>query len=324
MFRVLELRDGKVNLYDGTEHVGPPPDGTLRWIDLQNQDDAQLELLRERFDFHPLPIEDCSHLDQRPKLEEYRDCLFLVTQGFLDPGKKLCEPTMHEMHMFLGNSYLVTVHTGPVPSFDRAWKRAAGDPALLGRGVDFICYLITDGIVDECFPILDTIAEELESLEDAVMTRPSRSDLQRIFELKHVLVAMRKVLSPQRDVLAMLAKRGDARVSERAAVYFRDVYDHLSRINESIEANRDLLGNALDAYLSAVAQRTNEIMKALTIMSAVFLPLSFVVGFFGQNFDDLPGLKGWMHHDSLMWVMVVICLAVPIALVVWFRRKGWT
>jgi magnesium transporter len=106
-------------------------------------------------------------------------------------------------------------------------------------------------------------------------------------------------------------------------VYFRDVYDHLSRINESIEGNRDLLGNALDAYLSAVAQRTNEIMKALTIMSAVFLPLSFVVGFFGQNFDDLPALKGWMHSDALMWAMVAICLSVPIALVVWFRRKGW-
>src|SRR5689334_22785891 len=116
MFRVLELRDGKVNLWEGTEHVGPPPEGTLRWIDLQNQDDAQLELLRERFDFHPLPIEDCSHLDQRPKLEEYRDYLFLVTQGFLDPGQKLCEPTMHEMHTFLGPNYLVTVHTGAVPS----------------------------------------------------------------------------------------------------------------------------------------------------------------------------------------------------------------
>jgi magnesium transporter len=323
MFRVMELRDGKVDLYEGSDHVGPPPEGTVRWIDLQAQDAAQLELLRERFDFHPLPIEDCAHLDQRPKLEEYRDCLFVVTQGFVCVGSPVEELVMHEMHSFLGARFLVTVHATAVPSFDKVWKRAAGDPALLERGADFICYLVTDGIVDECFPILDVIADELEALEDAVMTRPQRSDLARIFELKHHLVAMRRVLSPQRDVLAMLSKRGDKWISERSAIYFRNVYDHLSRINESIEAHRDLLGNALEAYLGAVAQRTNEIMKALTIMSAVFLPLAFVVGFFGQNFDNFPGLRGWIHSDGLMWAMIAMCVSIPVTLIVWFRRKGW-
>jgi magnesium transporter len=323
MFRVMDLRDGKVELHEGPDLVGPPPEGTVRWIDLQEQDPEQLELLRSRFDFHPLPIEDCAQLDQRPKLEEYRDCMFLVTQGFLCVGAPVEELVMHEMHTFLGTSYIVTVHTIAVPSFDRVWKRVAGDPALLARGADFICYLITDGIVDESFPILDVIAEELESLEDAVMTNPQRKDLARIFELKHHLVAMRRVLSPQRDVLALLAKRGDVRITERTSVYFRDVYDHLARINESIEANRDLLGNALDAYLGAVGQRTNEIMKALTIMSAVFLPLAFIVGFFGQNFTNFPLMKEWVHNNALMWVMITACISVPVVLLVWFRRKGW-
>ena len=134
---------------------------------------------------------------------------------------------------------------------------------------------------------------------------------------------MRKVLSPQRDVLGLLSKRGDPRIAERTALYLRDVYDHLVRINESIEANRDLLGNALDAYLSAVGQRTNEIMKYLTIMSAVFLPLSFVVGFFGQNFDNLPFLKDWVHSDRLMWAMIATCLALPLGMLAWFRHKRW-
>jgi magnesium transporter len=323
MFRVMELRGGRIEVFEGTEHVGPPPDGAVRWIDLQSQDAAQLELLRERFDFHPLSIEDCAHLDQRPKLEEYRDNIFLVTQGFTTTGDTLDELAVHEMHTFLGARYLVTVHTGAIVPFERVWKRAAGDPALLTRGVDFISYLVTDGIVDGCFPILDLVADELEELEASVLTKPIRSDLSRIFELKHHLITMRKVLSPQRDVIAMLAKRGDSRVSERTALYFRDVYDHLVRLNESIEAHRDLLGNTLDAYLSAVGQRTNEIMKALTIMSAVFLPLAFVVGFFGQNFDNLPGLKEWVHSDSLMWIMVVMCVTIPLALLFWFRRKGW-
>ena len=156
-----------------------------------------------------------------------------------------------------------------------------------------------------------------------MLASPEREDLQRIFELKRHLVAMRKVLSPQRDVLGLLAKRGDPRIGERTALYLRDVYDHLVRINESIEANRDLLGNALDAYLSAVGQRTNEIMKYLTIMSAVFLPLAFMVGFFGQNFDNLPVLRDWVHSDRLMWGMIVICLALPAGMLVWFKHKGW-
>jgi magnesium transporter len=124
-------------------------------------------------------------------------------------------------------------------------------------------------------------------------------------------------------VLGLLAKRGDARVNDRTAVYLRDVYDHLVRINESIEANRDLLGNALDAYLSAVGQRTNEIMKALTLMSAVFLPLAFVVGFFGQNFDNFPLMREWVHSDRLMWTMIVTCAATPIGMLAWFKHKGW-
>jgi magnesium transporter len=112
-------------------------------------------------------------------------------------------------------------------------------------------------------------------------------------------------------------------VSERTALYLRDVYDHLVRINESIEANRDLLGNALDAYLSAVGQRTNEIVKYLTVMSAVFLPLSFVVGFFGQNFDNLPFLTDWVHSDGLMWSMIAICAVLPLGMLAWFKHRGW-
>jgi magnesium transporter len=129
---------------------------------------------------------------------------------------------------------------------------------------------------------------------------------------------MRKVLSPERDVFAVLAKRGDPRISEKTALYLRDVYDHLVRIYESIDAGRDLLGNALDAYLSMASNRTNEIMKRLTLLSAVFLPLTFITGFFGQNFEHLP-----FHSDALMYSMLACCAAIPTAMVVVFRRSGW-
>jgi magnesium transporter len=305
MFRVMELRGDRVELFEGSDRVGPPEPGVLRWIDLRPPDGPHLEVLRERFDFH-------------------RDHLFLVTQGFASRGSRVDALELQELHTFLGERYLVTVHQEHIAALEEVWRRLAGEPALLARGVDFVYYLVADGIVDDNFPILDCIADELEVLEDSVLgDSPRRADLQRIFELKHHLVAMRKVLSPQRDVLGLLAKRGDSQIGERTAVYLRDVYDHLVRINESIEANRDLLGNALDAYLSAVGQRTNEIMKYLTIMSAVFLPLSFLVGFFGQNFDNLPFLAAWVHSDRLMWVMVAACLATPAGMLAWFRHKGW-
>jgi magnesium transporter len=323
MFRVMELRDGRVERFDGREHVGPPPAGVERWIDLASPDAAELEALRARFDFHPLTIEDCAHLDQRPKLEEYRDCLFLVTQGFACRDERVRELELLELHTFLGERFLVTVHTGPIAALEAVWARLAGNPASMARGVDFVYYLVADGLVDDVFPILDRIADELDELEDAVLTSPQRRDLQRIFEIKRHLVHMRKVLSPQRDVLGQLTRRGDTWIAERTAVYLRNVYDHLVRINESIEAHRDLLGNTLDAYLSAVGQRTNEIMKSLTILSAIFLPLSFVVGVFGQNFDNLPFLQDWVHSDALMWGMVAVCIALPLGMIGWFKRKGW-
>ena len=323
-FRVLEIdASGRVRARDDTEAISPPPAGVTRWIDLAAADPKALELLRERFQFHPLAIEDCAHLDQRPKLEEYEGHLFLVTQGFTCPTEHVKDLELHELHAFLGERYLVTVHTDEVPALEGVWRRVATDGSPLQRGVDFVYYLIADSLVDSNFPILDRIADELEVIEDVVLENPKRSQLQRIFELKRHLVHMRKVLSPQRDTMAMLSRRGHARVDERTSLYFRDVYDHLARINESIEANRDLLGNALDAYLSTVSNRTNEIMKYLTLTSAVFLPLSFVVGFFGQNFVDFPGFHDWTRSHALMLAMIAICIGMPIGMVAWFRHKRW-
>ncbi len=324
MFRVIDFGPGgRIDVHEGPEWVAAPPEGVLRWIDLTGQDAPQLELLGQKFDFHPLALEDCAHLDQRPKLEEYRDHLFLVTQGFSCAGEKVADLELLELHSFLSERYLVTVHATPIAALDVVWKRASVDAGLVSRGLDFLYYLIADGVVDDTFPILDRISDELETLEEDVLQRAARRSLHRIFQLKHHLVEMRRVLSPQRDVLGLLAKRVDPRVSERTAIYFRDVYDHLTRIIESIEANRDLLGNALEAYLSSVSNRTNEIMKYLTVMSAVFLPLAFIVGFFGQNFDNFPGFRDWIHSDRLMYGMLAACVMTPTAMLFWFKRKGW-
>jgi magnesium transporter len=319
MFRVIESKPGQpLRAEDAPEITGPPEEDALLWLDLTAPSDEDLALLGARFGFHPLALEDCAHADQRPKCEEYGDYLFIVSQGFECPNAELEDMRWYELHVFLGKNYLVTVHDTAIPGVEQVWKRVSLDAALLKKGADLLYYLIADRIVDENFPILDQIADKLEQIEDDVLEHPQHATLNVIFALKSRLVLMRKILSPQRDVMALLSRRGDERVSERTAFYFRDVHDHLARIVESIESNRDLLGNALEAYLSAQSQRTNEIMKALAILSAVFMPLTFITGFFGQNFEHLP-----FGSDALMYTMLVSCLILPGVLLVWFKKRNW-
>ncbi|HEY0982768.1 magnesium/cobalt transporter CorA [Schlesneria sp. T3-172] len=319
MFRVLEVTaEGQVSVTEGIDKVGPPPPGVLRWIDLEKQDEAQLGVLAQRFHFHPLTIEDCSHFDQRPKMEEYGDYLFLVTHGFRLTDS-ISEPLdTLELHTFLNRDYIVTVHVEHIAPLETVWCRLKGDGALFKRGADFVSYLVADAIVDGFFPLLDDVAAQVEEVEDQVLGGSHKVEMADIFRLKRLLVELRKVLSPQRDVFALLAKRGDGRIGSSTALYFRDVYDHVLRIHERVEGTRDLLGNALDAYLWSASQRTNEIMKRLTLLSAIFMPLSFITGFWGQNFEGLP-----TKSNSMMNFMLVSCAVIPLGMIYYFRRSKW-
>lgn len=315
---ILSEPDKPQRVDDEPAEIGPPHSDAFYWLDLIAPTDEDLARLGRTFHFHPLALEDCAQADQRPKSEEYGEYTFLVSQGFECPGGNLDELRWYELHVFLARNYIVTVHDGTIPGLEMVWKRVAGDQYLLRKGVDFIYYLLQDRMVDDNFPILDHIADALEQIEDAVLSRNDNDTLPRIFELKSRLVLMRKILSPQRDVMALLSRGSDGRISERASLYFRDVYDHLVRIVESIESNRDLLGNALDAHRSAQSHRTNEIMKTLTLMSALFMPLTFITGFFGQNFEHMP-----FGSDALMYSMVASCVLLPTAFIWWFKRKRY-
>lgn len=314
--RVYDTSTGTPRVLDGDEslisHPGP------KWIDVLEADEAVLNRLAEKYGLHKLAIEDCLHLDQRPKLEAYGNHQFLVLQGFSTPTAKWSDLTMHELHFFLGQDWLITVHDKAHEAIEVVHKRIETDPAAtMGRGVDFVTYLLADALVDRNFPLLDCFNEALEDLEERIFAAfPPRSMLQETFQLKRALVLVRRVLSPQRDVVGLLARGGVPQISEKTTIYLRDVYDHLVRIYEQIDAARDLVGNAVDAYLTQVANRTSDISKQLTIFASIFLPLSFIVGFFGQNFDVL----GQPHF---FWAMLTSMVAIPITMVFWFRHKGW-
>ena len=197
------------------------------------------------------------------------------------------------------------------------WRRACGD-ATCGARRDFVCYLIADELIDDAFPLIDQVSDRLEAIESAILDGVDRRKLQQLLGLKRWLIAMRRMLAPERDVLGMLVRRGDPRISEKTGFFFRDVYDHVVRAYEQIDVERDLLGNAMEAYISMMENRTNVIMKQLTIFASIFLPLTFLTGFFGQNFSALP-----FDSKSLFYTEVGACIALPAVMFLWFRRSGW-
>jgi magnesium transporter len=290
------------------------------WLDLHNPGAEERERLRKIFGFHPLALEDVEHFGQRPKLDDYDDHVFLVFYGAWRHQKGDTEP-LREVHMFISGQYLVTLHREPLPPLDE--QRRQLDGRLL-HSEQFLIYRVLDALVDSFFPLLSDMDDEIDDLEAAVLSDPTDEELQRLFALKRELVAMRKVITPQRDLFASsvdrIAELPGLTLDERD--YFRDIYDHLIRISDLIDSYRDLLSGATDLYLSTVSNRQNNVMKQLTVIATVFLPLGFITGFFGQNFGFLVN-----HVIGPAWTFWVLglgtMLATCVALLVYFRRKGW-
>jgi magnesium transporter len=293
--------------------------GEFFWLDLAAPSEQDLGRLGELFELHPLAVEDLHHFGQRPKLDRYDDWVLLVFYGARSGAGG--RPELIEVQFVISGDFIVSVHHQPCQELDDLRRHFESKP---GGSEQFIVYRVVDALTDAFFPVLAAMDDEIDELEDAVIEQPTDEQLQRIFRLKRDLVVIRKVITPQRD---LFARAGDDIIDlpglePGTRDYFRDVYDHLIRISDLVDSYRDLLSGAMDVYLSTVSNRLNVTMKQLTVIATVFLPLSFVVGFFGQNF-------GWMvrHIDTPVaffaygvGALLVSCLA----LLLWFRRSGIT
>jgi magnesium transporter len=255
--------------------------GRFFWLDLGQPYDGDFAILRDTFGFHRLAVEDSEHFGQRPKLDEYDDHAFLVVYGAVADDDNLVE-----VHCFFSARALVTVHRDDAPSFAEVRRRyearetAVEDPVLL-------LYEIVGALTDSFFPLLTDLDDRIDELENQTFLLAKEEQLQQIFTLKRELVTMRKAVAPQRDMLQGLAA-GSTRIPGMTVEherYFRNTYDHLIRIGDLIDTYRDLLTSSMDVYLSTVSNRLNSVMKQLTVMATVFLPLTFITGFFGQNFS---------------------------------------
>ncbi|WP_040911213.1 magnesium/cobalt transporter CorA [Leptospira broomii] len=288
------------------------------WIDFENPNEEDLYFLSQNCGFHPLAIEDCVNRNQRPKFEDYEDHAFIVLHNFSSPpGSK--QLLARETHAFFNHNFIVTVHEHHENIIDTLWNRCCSEASLVAKGTDHLLYVLFDFLVDSNFPILDEVSDGITDLENQILTKEVQPDfVTDMLFLKRNLVRMRRVLSPQREVLNLIMRHENKFLTQRIRFYFRDVYDHLSRLVETIDMDRDLIGNSMDAYFSLLSQKTNEIIKKLTLVSMVFLPLTFLTGFFGMNFTDLP-----FSSDIMFWITIATIGSIPAWMMLYFRRKKW-
>jgi magnesium transporter len=293
------------------------------WLDLDGPTEAEVETLDDLFHFHPLALEDLRKKGQRPKLEDFDEYMFLVYYGAPAPGEGPAEGGgigLEEVHAFISGGYLVTVHDGACKALDEVRERL---DAQAPRSEQFVVYRVLDALTDSFFPLLEDLEDRLEKLDEEIFEHPSPDHLQPLTELRRDLVMLGRVATPQRDLLArhvddILEIPG---LQPDSRNYFRDVYDHAIRISDQIDSYRDLLIGSRDAYLSVTSNRLNEITKQLTVVATIFLPLSFVVGFFGQNF-------GWLVRNigsgADFWLIGGGSMALSLAVLwVWLRRSSY-
>ncbi|MGB8955069.1 MAG: magnesium/cobalt transporter CorA [Tumebacillaceae bacterium] len=291
----------RVDLLDDPKH--------LLWIDLYNCTPEELKYVGNIFDFHPLAIEDCLHDSPRSKVDKYDDYYFFVFHALRYDEEKEIEITTEELNIFLGRNYLVTIHKKPLQTIGRIAATSLRSPHFMQRGPDFLLYSMVDGITDEYFPIMERLNTRIDELEDEMYVDAAHEITDEFLALKRNSVVIRRVIQPQKRIFANVNGRYSFEISEENIPYYLDLVDHLERIADTVEFQRDLISGALDTYYSLVTARTNETMRVLTVISTIMLPLTFITGFFGMNvplpfqnsyfatvfvFGGLIGISYWM------------------------------
>jgi magnesium transporter len=289
------------------------------WLDLCAPTGADLSLLREVFGFHPLAVEDSEHFGQRAKIEDYDDVVFLVVYGAAPAPD---EDRLVEVHCFYSERFLVTVRRDEAPALDGLARQCEQGRLRVHEPIALL-HRVLDSLVDSFIPLLDDFDDRIEQIQAALISQPGERLLHDLFAMRRTLVAVRRAITPQREL--MLAVVGGAiplpGMTDEAEHHLRDVYDHLVRLSETIDGDRDLLAGTMDLYISLASNRTNAVMKQLTVIATVFLPLAFVVGFFGQNFPWLVEHIGGL--PAFLGLGIGLDLLVVAAMVVFFRRRGW-
>jgi magnesium transporter len=294
-------------------------DGAL-WVDMTGPTPEEQGALVEVFKFHPLAIEDTLKQAQRPKLEAYEGYFFMTLHAVRPLAQRGVSVTLQEVDLFFSPRYVVTVHPHPVPAIEEARSRLGKASAVQRVNADYVLYAVVDSIVDTYFPIIDRLDASLDRLEDHLFRQPTPRALDQLFHIKRSLLSLRRASTPLRDIFNVLTRHDSEMVRPQTLVYYRDVYDHLLRITDLVDTHRDLLTGAMEIYLSIISNRLNEVVKVLTVITALLGAAAVITGFFGMNFE-----RTWPPFElryGALAVAVVIVASWAAALAV-FRRLRW-
>lgn len=292
---------------------------TVTWINLYGIHQLEIiEKLGEHFKFHPLLLEDIVNAEQRPKMEDFEDYIFVVLK-MLHYDKKN-EIMAEQISLILGFNFVISFQEIEGDVFDPIRERIRNGKGRIRRmGADYLAYALVDAIVDNYFIILEKLGEKIELLEEGLVTNPTPETLHAIHNLKREMIFMRKSIWPLREVVSGLERGESALIRESTRVYLRDVYDHTIHVIDTIEGFRDMLSGMLDIYLSSISNKMNEVMKVLTIIATIFIPLTFIAGIYGMNFQYMPELE-WRWSYFAVWIVM---LTIGISMVFYFRKKRW-
>jgi magnesium transporter len=309
--------DGRVELGGAELADRKIPEGGTLWIDLQGRTRDSERLLMS-WGYHPLAVEDTFTLEHQPKFETYDKYLFTIVRG-VDFSRVRHRLDTLKLAAFLDDRRLVTYHRAPLGSVDRVFQKLGESGRAPAGGVSHLFYGICDELIDNYFPVVEEMASKIEELERQIFADPDQDQLEEILELRRRLAGLRQVLVPHRFIFNHLASARTPYVDEHEALYFRDIYDNVLRLTDLVDQQREQLLSSKDTYLSAISQRTNEVMKVLTLFSAVLLPLSFIASLYGMNFRNMPELATRWGYYAVLGVMALI----GGGMLGWFRHKRW-
>lgn len=288
------------------------------WLDIDRPDDSESLLLGDYFHFHKLEIEDALEDRHHPKLEEFDDHLFLIVHGVVH-GLSLEDFRTRELDIFMSDWYLVTHHREESLSIAQTQAACEDMEVYLERGPAYLCYQILDRQMELYNPVMDAFGEAIAELEDTIFNNPSPEILPKLFGLKRSVLELRRVATHQRDIFARLARHATPPITPETAFYYRDIYDHLVRIVDHAENDRDTLVGAMEAYLSQISNQLNQVMKVLAVFSTIAIPMTVVTSFYGMNFDVLPVL----HYRWGYLIALAVMLAISLAMLYYFRLRRW-
>jgi magnesium transporter len=300
---------------------------SISWVDVQGLGSQDiLQRLGNVFELHPLVLEDIVNVPERPKTEDYEDQLLFIARMVV-PKERTCGFHSEQVSLILGKNYLLTVQEEPEHDCLEALRSRIekNKGTIRKQGADYLAYAVLDAIIDGFFPVLELYGERIEELEEEVIIKPTPQTLQNIYQIRRELLQLRRAIWPQRDAINSLIRDAPDLISEEVRIYLRDCYDHTVQVMDMVETYRELASGLMDVYLSAVSNKMNEIMKVLTVVSTIFIPLTFVAGIYGMNFNtekspyNMPELN-WYFGYPLCWAVM---LAIAFGLLFFFWRRGW-